>query len=928
MRRSKKRQHESTTGPSQRSVDARQLSLGIDDYGMHDRHMDGLEGDDDDQPSPSEANFSFDTNAMTLPTPNSNNQPSARRAECWQHFEVFTEMVDGKSIPRAQCKYCDKILSAATSSGTGHLNRHYLAHLKNKAPAGARQTQLSFGSDGSVSTWIYDPKIAREEIAKFIIAEDLPIRMGESKHFERMIQKAFCPQYKKVSRKTTKNDITAIYHSKLSVLKQTFSTTSFSFAVTSDIWTSQHQRTSYLSVVLHYLDNNRSLNKRVIGFQLMTSHTGDAIATTILEVLREFNLQSRVVSITLDNASANTTAISILESDLRSYVGGFVIHQRFICHIINLIVQPGIIVPDKLLNKIRHSVRIIGGNTVVKARFQDYCKAKKKPGRMFGIDVKHRWNKTYLLLRQLKGISNIDSYGCHSLLGGVSLWTLSHLWVKTQSNFWAGVNNGFGRCSPPWRLRLKGHALPSVSLVLETAKVAMNSIGDAVGLDYSEAFQHVNDELYRVFRLYRTKLGGTPRVPEQTSQKKASKSSAVNLWMQYIGNDQASPSSENKSTWNPDSELNHYLATNHTEHDPTLDGHDVDLLGWWKEKERTLPVLAHFARDILLVPASSVSSEQAFNVTGRIIEEQWSCLTPETVKSIFCLKDWMEADELTQHCLHDQEFADAMEDALAEICLTKDDGASGKAHGQRQKPSGTRGVGSRSSAAAALSVGSPRCGPHGVATAAMRGCAMSVLGGGGGSRRRKPSARAARRDDSGYVRPHDVGPLRRLSASAAGTGSAAGSRRRRRRVGAAARAPAKTLGTTRLLRVVDALQDPPSPPWLGNDIDTLPQVGNPEDQPDKARERPSTDREEATQSHIINTGVKSEEMGSSHIRRLQTLYKQQGARDGQLELAKHSEGLGHEPGSLSLRSTQKASAMSPRNMLTATAVHHRSQGQS
>lgn len=54
-------------------------------------------------------------------------------------------------------------------------------------------------------------------------------------------------------------------------------------------------------------------------------------------------------------------------------------------------------------------------------------------------------------------------------------------------------------------------------------------------------------------------------------------------------------------------------------------------------------------------------------------------------------------------------------------------------------------------------------------------------------------------------------------------------------------------------RVVDALRDPPSPPWLGNDIDTLPQVGNPEDQPDKARERPSTDREEATQSHIINT---------------------------------------------------------------------------
>ncbi|EEC73216.1 hypothetical protein OsI_07300 [Oryza sativa Indica Group] len=445
MRRSKKRQHESTTSPSQRSVDARQLSPGMDDYGMHDRHMDGLEGDDDDQPSPSEANFSFDANAMTLPTPNSDNQPSARRAECWQHFEVFTEMVDGKSIPRAQCKYCDKILSAATSSGTGHLNRHYLAHLKNKAPAGARQKQLSFGSDGSVSTWIYDPKIAREEIAKFIIAEDLPIRMGESKHFERMIQKAFRPQYKKVSRKTTKNDITAIYHSKLSI-----------------------------------------------------------------------------------------------------------------------------IVPDKLLNKIHRSVRIIGALVFDENRSDRILSSIVKPME-----------------------ENFPKY----------FTSIPHLYY-------------FALILDP---RKK----------LEIAKVAMNSIGDAVGLDYSEAFQHVNDELYRVFHLYRTKLGGTPRVPEQTSQKKARKSSAINLWKQYIGNDQASPSSENKSTWNPDSELNHYLVTNHTKHDPTLGGDDVDLLGWWKEKERTLPVLAHFARDILLVPASFVSSEQAFSVTG-IIREKRTKVMPDS----------------------------------------------------------------------------------------------------------------------------------------------------------------------------------------------------------------------------------------------------------------------------------------------------------
>jgi hypothetical protein len=69
---------------------------------------------------------------------------------------------------------------------------------------------------------------------------------------------------------------------------------------------------------MHYLDNNRTLNKKVIGFKMMLSHTRQATATILLDVLQEFNLKSRVISITLDNASANTTAMTILEPNLQS----------------------------------------------------------------------------------------------------------------------------------------------------------------------------------------------------------------------------------------------------------------------------------------------------------------------------------------------------------------------------------------------------------------------------------------------------------------------------------------------------------------------------------------------------------------------------------------------------------------------------------
>jgi hypothetical protein len=49
------------------------------------------------------------------------------------------------------------------------------------------QTQLNFAANSTVSTWVYNPQLAREEIIKYIISEDLPIIMGESPNFKNLI---------------------------------------------------------------------------------------------------------------------------------------------------------------------------------------------------------------------------------------------------------------------------------------------------------------------------------------------------------------------------------------------------------------------------------------------------------------------------------------------------------------------------------------------------------------------------------------------------------------------------------------------------------------------------------------------------------------------------------------------------------------------
>jgi hypothetical protein len=146
-------------------------------------------------------------------------------------------------------------------------------------------------------------------------------------------------------------------------------------------------------LLLPTMDDSYALNKRVIGFKMMDeSHTGDAIANHILEVVRDFEIYGKILSITLGNSSANTTAIDILTPRLQSYIQGYIIHHRCVCHIINLVVQAGITVANKYLNNICAAIRFITNTPQMISRFAEYCKAQDMRPRKFGLDMKIRWN--------------------------------------------------------------------------------------------------------------------------------------------------------------------------------------------------------------------------------------------------------------------------------------------------------------------------------------------------------------------------------------------------------------------------------------------------------------------------------------------------------------------------------------------------------
>ncbi|KAK8579201.1 hypothetical protein V6N12_069530 [Hibiscus sabdariffa] len=153
----------------------------------------------------------------------------------------------------------------------------------------------------------------------------------------------------------------------------------------------------------HFVDLDWKLQKRVLNFVHLPLPRKEAnIADCILKCLKEWEIEDKVFTISVDNASANDSCIKILKDNFatngRLLCNGKLFHVRCCAHILNIMVQHGLQQVQDIIEKVHDTVDFLNASDARLKRFGELASQYNVQDRKLILECKTRWNSTYDML--------------------------------------------------------------------------------------------------------------------------------------------------------------------------------------------------------------------------------------------------------------------------------------------------------------------------------------------------------------------------------------------------------------------------------------------------------------------------------------------------------------------------------------------------
>ena len=221
-------------------------------------------------------------------------QEKSGKSEVWQNFD---EIIDKKEQPVGfvMCKNCLHVLKYDYKTGTSSLKRH-------KCPINENQPKItSYLGKKAI------PAVAKEVVTKKIInlvCKDLrPFEIILGHGFREFSQEMINigAMYGSLSVDDLFLHPTTISRNVIKEAESVKSTLTLKLkdifqlvgvAFTTDMWTDDYRKISYISLTVHYIDKNWQLKEQILAASKFpdAKHTAEQIKKTILGILKNYNL--------------------------------------------------------------------------------------------------------------------------------------------------------------------------------------------------------------------------------------------------------------------------------------------------------------------------------------------------------------------------------------------------------------------------------------------------------------------------------------------------------------------------------------------------------------------------------------------------------------------------------------------------------------
>ncbi|CAN0928720.1 Putative AC transposase [Linum grandiflorum] len=322
----------------------------------------------------------------------------------------------------------------------------------------------------------------------------------------------------------------------------------------------------------------------------------------------DWNIDTKVSTITLDNYSTNDAMIAKLKKKLvLPYLlrEGAFIHMRCSAHILNLIVKDWLVVVKDGIETIRDSVAYWLATPKRLEFFQETCKQLRVPcERRLVLDCPTRWNSTFLMLvtaipykEVFNRLKQCDPQ--YDSLPSIEHWLFASI-VCEKFNCFSLVSDLFLGSKYP----TENSFVPCIcELRIQIYQWMMDS---------NEFIQRMVASMWTKFIKYWQVIQDLLAV-------------AVVLDPRYKLDIIA--------------ELDNYLNEDILPRQP-----DFDILMWWKVNGPKYPILQNVAKDILALLVTSVASESAFSSGGRLLDPHRSRLHESTVEALMCTRSWLQSN--------------------------------------------------------------------------------------------------------------------------------------------------------------------------------------------------------------------------------------------------------------------------------------------